>query len=200
MKKMTNLHYLCLGLGLGIFICSFGFWQWQKKEQSFNIIPAEGQIQLVNEQTSGELKEVVQESEEEIVVHIAGAVLKPGLVRIKKELRLGEALISVGGAKEDADLDRLNLALVLQDGCRYYVPSYTEDDLTVVNLDDGKVDINQADLSQLMTLSQIGETRARAIINYRDKQGKFQAIEDLMNVPGIAEGIFSAIKDQIKVR
>lgn len=65
---------------------------------------------------------------------------------------------------------------------------------------DGKVDLNTAGLEELMTLNGIGETRARAIIDYRTRQGAFTAIEDIMQIPGIKEGIFSKIKDGIVVR
>lgn len=65
---------------------------------------------------------------------------------------------------------------------------------------DGKVDLNTAGLEELMTLNGIGETRARAIIDYRTSQGAFTSIEDIMQIPGIKEGIFSKIRDQIVVR
>lgn len=65
---------------------------------------------------------------------------------------------------------------------------------------DGKVNLNQAGVEELMTLNGIGETRAKAIIDYRSTQGEFTCIEDIMKIPGIKEGIFEKIKDQIKVR
>ena len=65
---------------------------------------------------------------------------------------------------------------------------------------DGKVNINTAGLEELMTLKGIGESRARAIIEYREQQGAFETPEDIMNISGIKEGVFSKIKDQIAVR
>lgn len=65
---------------------------------------------------------------------------------------------------------------------------------------DGRVNLNEAGLEELMTLSGIGETRARAIIDYRSTQGAFTCIEDIMKISGIKEGIFEKIKDQIKVQ
>lgn len=65
---------------------------------------------------------------------------------------------------------------------------------------DGKVDLNTAGLEELMTLNGIGQTRAQAIIDYRTRQGAFTKIEDIMQIPGIKEGIFSKIKDEIVVR
>ncbi len=65
---------------------------------------------------------------------------------------------------------------------------------------DGKVNINTAGLEELMTLKGVGESRARAIIEYREQQGSFETPEDIMNISGIKEGVFSKIKDQIAVR
>lgn len=64
---------------------------------------------------------------------------------------------------------------------------------------DGKVDLNTADMEELMTLKGVGETRAKAIVEYRAQNGSFTRIEDIMQIPGIKEGIFSKIKDQITV-
>lgn len=72
------------------------------------------------------------------------------------------------------------------------VPAQTEED-------DGKVDLNLAGVEELTTLNGIGETRAKAIIAYREEHGAFSSIEDIMQVPGIKEGVFSKIQDQIIV-
>lgn len=64
---------------------------------------------------------------------------------------------------------------------------------------DGKIDLNTAGLEELMTLNGVGETRAKAIVEYRSQNGAFTKIEDIMQIPGIKEGIFSKIKDQITV-
>lgn len=65
---------------------------------------------------------------------------------------------------------------------------------------DGKVNINTAGLEELMTLKGVGESRARAIMEYREQHGSFETPEDIMNISGIKEGVFSKIKDQIAVR
>ena len=67
-------------------------------------------------------------------------------------------------------------------------------------LSEEKVNINTAGLEELMTLKGVGESRARAIIEYREQQGSFETPEDIMNISGIKEGVFSKIKDQIAVR
>lgn len=70
----------------------------------------------------------------------------------------------------------------------------------VVTDSEEKVDLNTATLDDLMTLKGIGKTRAQAILSYRETQGRFACIEDIMKISGIKEGIFEKIKDQIVVR
>ena len=69
-----------------------------------------------------------------------------------------------------------------------------------VSSSDGKININTAGLEELMMLKGVGESRARAIIEYREQHGSFETPEDIMNISGIKEGVFSKIKDQIAVR
>ena len=133
-----------------------------------------------------------------------------------------EAIQMAGGFTDEAAGEALNQAEKIEDGSRIYVPTKeeakagTENNGTFVqNADnektdatkstdagstaDGKVDINTAGKDELMTLSGIGEAKADAIIRYRDEHGKFQKIEDLMEVEGIKDGVFQKVKDQIKI-
>jgi len=153
--------------------------------------------------TASEIEDSISEV---IIVHIAGAVGKPGLLTLPAASRLGEAIEKAGGAVEQADLDQLNLAIVLQDGARYYIPTFDEQqkqttiEQAVEPIYDGKLDLNLAELTDLTELPQIGETRAKAILDYREKQGRFHSVDEIMKVPGIGEGIYAMIQDQITVR
>ena len=113
---------------------------------------------------------------------------------------------------ENAATDYLNLAKVLTDGEKIYVPDKEEAlGLNPVNVDtaqintgdvkvtDTKININTASKEELLSLKGIGDSRAEDIINYRTENGKFAAIEDIMKVPGIKQGAFNKIKDNIKV-
>ena len=106
----------------------------------------------------------------------------------------------------EANLDQLNLAIVVQDGERYYIPTIKEqqEESVIKDVEDasynGKLDLNLAKLTDLMELPQIGESRAKAILEYREKQGRFHSTDEIMKVPGIGEGIFAVIQDQITVR
>lgn len=139
-----------------------------------------------------------------VTVHIAGAVVHPGVYELEEGSRLFDAVELAGGFTEGAAEGYCNLAAVLEDGRQYSIPSEEEleeggGDAAAVAAD-GKVDINRAGVSELTALTGIGESRAKAIIAYREEHGGFQKIEDIMRVSGIGEGLFANIRDEITVR
>ena len=149
-------------------------------------------------------------SSDMIKVFVCGAVMHAGVYSVPAGSRLGEAIELAGGMSDDADPDYLNQARVLADGEQIRVPTRAETEgmqppavQTAAGgggSSDGKVNINTADIEELQTLSGIGETRALAIISYREANGAFERIEDIMNVSGIKTALFNAIKDDITVR
>ena len=142
-----------------------------------------------------------------VYVHISGAVNMPGVYELESGSRLYDAVELAGGFREDAKEDYLNLAGLLEDGSQYIVPTRQEAAMMATSQEaaapmshydkDGKLDINLATKDELMTLSGIGETRANAIISYRDGGGVFDSPESIMNVSGIKEATYNSIKDQI---
>ena len=141
-----------------------------------------------------------QETEGEIVVHICGEVNAPGLYRAPAGSRVGELLALAGGATEKGEPDRLNLAAEAKDGERIYVPAIGESISPYEGeQEDGKVNLNTADASRLQELPGIGEAKAEAIIRYREEHGPFSSVEDLKNVPGIKDGVFSSLEPYIYV-
>ncbi|MCR5322128.1 MAG: helix-hairpin-helix domain-containing protein [Lachnospiraceae bacterium] len=139
-----------------------------------------------------------------VTVHIAGAVVHPGVYEIDGGSRLFDAVTIAGGFCEGAAEGYCNLAAVLEDGRQYTIP-YEEElaegtgEMPAAEAD-GKVDINRAGVSELTALSGIGESRAKAIIAYREEHGEFRNTEDIMKVSGIGEGLFTNIRDEITVR
>lgn len=135
-----------------------------------------------------------------IIVHICGAVMCPGVYELAEGGRVYQAVEQAGGFTEDADKDYLNQADMLSDGLQLYVPTKEEAEmLPVKEKSDGVVNINTASEEMLDALPGIGIGKAKSIIAYREKNGKFQTIEDIMKVEGIKEGLFVKIKDSITV-
>lgn len=146
----------------------------------------------------------VEEGEEEIIVHLSGAVQRPGVYYLAEGDRVLHLLKRGGGAALDGDLDRLNLAAPLYDGQKVHVPRKTEGENQASSLHPGvemtaggKININTSSKQQLETLTGVGPTRAQAILDYREQEGPFSTKEELMNVPGIGEKTFAALKDRI---
>ena len=151
-----------------------------------------------------------------IYVHVCGAVIDPGVYRIESGARLVNLIELAGGLTGDADGDYINQAMLVEDGQRIYIPTRDEvnslsegDNITTVYItgDIGEnqqdtvplIDINQADEEAFMSLPGIGQAKASNIMTYRSKKGKFKTIEELMNIPGIKEGLFQQISSYITV-
>ena len=149
-----------------------------------------------------ENEEITEEKNEEITIHIIGEVKYPGIVVLKNGQRIVDAIEAAGGETEEADLNKLNLAQILNDGDKVYVPNKAEEieDYKETTGKSSTVNLNTATLEELTSLPGIGESTAQKIIDYRKQNGKFKAIEDLKNVSGIGESKFDNIKDKITVR
>lgn len=140
--------------------------------------------------------------DEKIAVYVCGAVKNPGVYYLESGAIKADALALAGGLLADAARDYVNLAEKPADGERVYFPYQEELDAGILSDGgsmeaEGRVNINTADEEQLMTLSGIGSSKARAIIKYREENGMYSCIEDIMNVPGIKEGVYNAIADSI---
>ena len=143
---------------------------------------------------------------ENITIHITGEVKYPGVVVLKNGARIVDAIEAAGGETEEADLNKLNLAYILNDGEKIYVPNKndmnSEEILENQQGDDkqSSININTATVEELTELPGIGEATANKIIEYRKQNGKFETIEELKNVAGIGNSKFENIKDKIKVK
>ena len=147
----------------------------------------------------------------QIYVQVSGAVRNPGVYQLKEGSRIFQAVELAGGMTEDADIDTINQAQILSDGQMIYVYAVGEQlNLTLPvgqqetgqsqsSSESGKVNLNTATAEELQTLPGIGQSKADIIISYREEYGPFESIEGLMDIPGIKEGVFSKIKDHIKV-
>ncbi|MBQ9342132.1 MAG: ComEA family DNA-binding protein [Lachnospiraceae bacterium] len=142
--------------------------------------------------------ELLYEDRDTVVAQIDGAVNAPGVYEIPAGLRVRDLVETAGGMRDDAALESINLAEILADGMRYHILTVEEYEATKSG-SSAKVNINTATLEQLMTLAGIGESKARSIIEYREKNGTFKSVEDLLKVSGIKRGTLDKILADITV-
>ncbi len=137
----------------------------------------------------------------EVYVHVLGAVTHPGLYVLDADARVVDALAAAGGTLDGADLRAVNLARLLTDGEQLFVPLAGESDVGTDSPGiavDGRIDINTADQAQLETLPRIGPALAQRIIQWRETNGRFRSVDDLLAVPGIGEKLLAGIRDGVR--
>ena len=156
-----------------------------------------------------------EDSKALIYVYVCGQVVSPGVYELSEGDRIIHAIEMAGGILPEGDIGRLNMASLLLDGQKIYVPSFEEmetydaedehesvEDFSFIGDDEeisGRLNINQATKDQLMQLAGIGVSKAEAIVQYRQEHGEFKSTEELMLVPGIKEGTYAQIKDRISI-
>lgn len=198
MKEKTKRILLFCTLGL---IIVFGIIYWSSKQKKTQL----REIEPVSEiQESSVQPRITEESSGTIGVHVTGAVMYPDQVYFMPEgSRVADAINQAGGPVEGADLSLLNLAAYLKDGQRIRVPfageSMPVEECEITEQTKHLTNINSASKIELMQLPGIGETTADRILAYREEHGGFSSVEELMNVSGIGQSKFDAIKDLISV-
>lgn len=201
--KSKKLKYIGIAL---IFIVCGVYYLYTQQDMSAEILQiqtAEGTDTEKESPDSGvsDIPEQETEQEHTLIVHVCGAVANPGVYTMKPEDRVYHAIEAAGGVLPQADGDRLNQAETLTDGMQLYVPFQGEEKGSPSeDKEETGVNINQASKEELMTLPGIGESKAEAIIAYRQEHGDFKQPEDLTNISGIKNGVYEKIKGQIRIR
>lgn len=142
-----------------------------------------------------------------VYVHVSGAVALPGLYRLDEGARVVDAVSAAGGFGDAADQAAVNLARVVSDGEQLHVPVIGEAPPPApapgaaggATAPGGKVDLNSADLATLDTLPRIGPAMAQRIIDWRDQNGRFTSVDDLLAVPGIGDKMLAALRELVTV-
>lgn len=176
------------------------------------------ELETIGETVNNQIQE---EQEEVIVVHIAGEINKPGIVRIKEGARIADIIEKAEGLTQEADITNVNLAYIVEDGQKIIIPNkqdkkeqdseYIQTESGDTNLQDtikqqekgeksSMININKASQKELEQLPGIGPSTALKIIEYRKENGNFNGVEDIKNVPGIGDAKFENIKDNISVK
>lgn len=164
--------------------------------------PVEAGIPFVSALTSLPAT-TTQSNTEPLVVHVAGAVVDPGIVVLEPGARIVDAIDKAGGPTGEADLHRLNLAAPVSDGMQVRVPVPGE--VVPANgvagsptdTGDGLIDLNQASAGGLEALPGIGPALAKAIVDWRTEHGAFASLDDLLAVPGIGPAKLATLADQV---
>ena len=196
----------------GIVIIGMLYFIYSKNQINDNI-NLENDILISNTATT-------ESTEDIVVIHITGSVKNPGIVRLKEGSRVEDAIEEAGGLTENADITKVNLAYILEDGIKIRIPSVSDEEIGDGDiLEDGigeniiveenktsdtknnlNVNINKAGKEELQTLPGIGASLAERIVEYRNQNGKFASKEDIKNVNGIGESKFENIKEFITVK
>lgn len=179
------------------------------KESEGTVLSVE---ESVNEGTSGAGSINADAGSNDIYVYVCGAVIAPDVYVLKEGSRAEDALEAAGGFDENANRLYVNLAEILQDGQRLYFP-YEDDESEILFAEEKQsaegssdssestcsfpININTADVSQLCNIPGIGESKARAIIEYREANGRFEYAADITNVSGIGEATYGKIAEYI---
>ncbi len=202
-----------------IFICILGFIIKDKlnfKEDMYVVSQSEEKtkesILLENKNTEDIISQnnIINndDSEESVTIYISGQVKNPGIVTLESNKRLVDAIEILGGVTEDADLNRVNMALKIEDEGHYIIPKLGEEveiqsiDLNNVEKDNDKndkVNINVANIDELQSLPGVGEATANKIFKYREENGNFKNIEEIKNVNGIGDKKYEGLRDLISV-
>ncbi|NLC47978.1 MAG: competence protein ComE [Tenericutes bacterium] len=221
-EKIFKYKYFIMSSLLIIFVMIITIIYFINKTENKSVIKTTENIDSVLAKT----ETIIEEEKEKIFVDIKGYVNKPGVYELNLNSRVVDLITIAGGLKKGSNTRFVNLAKVLEDG--EVVVIYSDEEIKEAKKKDtiavntpciceeikndacylpndssgivnGKININTASLSQLMTLSGIGESKAQAIIDYRTNNGLFKSIEDIVNVSGISDTTYAKIKENITV-
>lgn len=217
-KGRQHRDFLKVGILLAGMLAAGGcYLSMQGKENSFPVFEeqvwqeqlssAAGQqkteLQTAEQEEFQEQEAAESETEMLLYVHVCGQVKEPGVYQLPTGARVYDAVQLAGGLTEEAFEEAVNLAETVADGEQIRIPDRTEAEsfaLEEQQAESGLVNLNTATKEQLMTLTGIGEARAKDIIAYREEHGNFQSIEDIMKIPGIKEAAFAKIEKDIVVK
>lgn len=200
---------------LVIFILGIVYFLFQNQPETVSFLSESGETRMDEPLLTMSTTETTEITTQEMIIYVdvKGEVRDPGVYQLSNGARVMDAIESAGGLTNEADEDQLNLALLLSDQMVIVVPNINqtlEEEYSMVNhfanqIDEDphnelKININVADVAELTLLPGIGEKKAQAIIDYREENGSYQTIEDLMNVSGIGQKTFDKLSSMISVR
>lgn len=203
-NQNENFKKIIIIIILIVSISFFIYFKLQNNEEEFYY------NEVLMEENSTVLEENIEK--EKIKVYITGEINLPGVKELELGARLEDLINVAGGLTKEANIKKVNLAYQLEDGQKIYIPNINDETDEIITTENGEgiienleessevVNINKADIEDLLKLPGVGESLAQRIINYREENGKFKNIEDLKNVSGIGEKKFESLKEYIVVK
>ncbi|MGB4592761.1 MAG: helix-hairpin-helix domain-containing protein [Coriobacteriia bacterium] len=205
---------VCVVCGAAVVLAAWRFWP-QSRAEELAPIPGDVGASIETSATTDGPGAAGGSSDALVVVHVVGAVMRPGVYTLAVGSRVADAVAAAGGSTGNAAPNAVNLARVLADGEQVYLPTADEASATAAAggagvlaggiavaggaTAAGKVDINRATAAELDALPGVGPATAQKIVDDRAANGPFKTIEDLMRVSGIGEKKFDALKDLVTV-
>lgn len=203
-RQQTSVFLILIAI---IIILSAMLFKKDSDNPSLELVGERPETHKIDELFETDDRPDTEKTSNTIKVYITGQVRHPGVIEIEEGSRLIDAIELAGGMLDEADKDRINLALKVQDEGMYIIPKIGEEieegfiqNGDTTSADNTKVNINKASAEELQTLHGIGPAKAKAIIDYRENQGLFKDIEDIKKVSGIGEKTFEQIQDSITVK
>lgn len=211
-KKQKIIFFIILSIMISVIIC-YIYSTLYKDDFTFSY----SENTLIDNELIENTDNIISNSSEDlaansIVVYVCGAVKNNQVVTLKQNSRVCDAIEAVGGLNNDADLTNINLAYILEDGEKIYIPKKGEEiqettsssgqstTYSSISTKNSKININKATQTELETIPGVGPSTALKILDYREKNGKFSSIEDIKNVSGIGDAKFEKIKDYITIK
>lgn len=214
MNQLDKKQKIILGIVIGIVAIFIYYYVYAKENNNEVLFENNAQIEEnINEIDKEEFSDTT------LFVHVSGAVQNEGIYELKTKTRIADAIDKAGGLKENADISNINLAYLLEDGMKIYIPSQgenkiqenimtssgleennTENKIQTNNTKQTKININTATQTELESLPGIGPSTAMKIIAYRQEKGKFKSIEEIKDVSGIGDSKYNNIKDLIDIK
>lgn len=228
MNIFNKKNKIIIILGVLIIISLGIYFVYSKTDETQFFSYEDGIENTKDENNKSENNELNNKNEEKnkIVIDICGSIANEGILELDENSRISDAIEKAGGLKEGADLSQINLAFILSDGMKVYIPNIKDKESdnknedktniyitkesgvnTIVETSENnnqisnmKININTADINELDKLPGIGDSTAQKIIDYRNENGKYNSIEDVKNVKGIGDSKFDKIKEFIIVK
>lgn len=210
-KSWFKKNRLVIFIGIGCIQLLILFFQfWLRMDSAPATIDSDvSSLLITNAEETYEVEELGEEWEDQPwIVDIKGAVLKPGIYQVDETMRIYDVIQLAGGVTDNAETSSLNFSQHLEDQMMIYIPTTEEGDHRQIVVQspeeasesaNGLIDINTAEVAELTQLTGIGHKKAELIIQYRDENGLFTAVEDLMNVSGIGLKTFEGLQDKITI-